>query len=282
MIEDNIIRLEELDPAHLDRGTYFGDGVYEVVRSYNGIIFALDEHLERLNRSLFEVDIHGVDIGLIRDRIELAFSRSGIGNARIYFHITRGHEVRDHVGGSDLAPSFFLTVTELSEEPDVCSGISVSTHADWRWKRCDIKSLNLLANVLARRDAESKGCQEAILVDANGNITEGAGSSFFVINANDRELISRPLGPEILDSITRRIVIRIAGGVGLKTVERILTPTEALESDELFTAVTTRGIIPVVKFDGKIIGNGKIGRYTTLLIEAFDREVKKKTGNSHL
>jgi len=180
MIQDKIVPVEQLEPVYLDRGIYFGDGVYEVLRSYNGKIFALEEHLARLANSLAAIGITGVDIDRIRSRVHSAFSAAGISNAKIYFHITRGSAPRNHIWDDDLEPNFFLTVTELPDDTEAkTEGIAVSTHPDWRWKRCDIKSLNLLPNVLARADAAKKGCDEAILVDEAGLITEGAGSAFF-------------------------------------------------------------------------------------------------------
>jgi len=269
MIQDKIVPLSELDPVYLDRGTYFGDGVYEVVRSYDGKIFALQEHLTRLVRSLNEISITGVDIDQIRRRVEQAYRNSGIANAKIYFHITRGSQLRSHAGGRDLKPNFFLTVTELpdsSEQKE--TGISVCTYPDWRWKRCDIKTLNLLPNVLARMQAEHRGCAEAILVNEDGFITEAAGSAFFAIFAGAR-LVTRPLGSEILASITRRFVMGLTSQVGLDVLEQAITPAEAQKADELFIAVTTLDIVPVVRFDGAGIGTGRPGRYTKLLIDAF-------------
>ena len=157
MIGDKIVPLAELEPIYNDRGIYFGDGVYEVVRSYNGKIFALEEHLQRFARNLSAIGIVSVDIDQIRSRIKKAFDAAGISNARIYFHITRGSAPRSHTWKADLKPNFFLTVTELSDDTEEKSkGIAVSTHPDWRWKRCDIKSLNLLANVLARSGCGAK------------------------------------------------------------------------------------------------------------------------------
>lgn len=268
MIQDQIVPLEQLAPVHLDRGTFFGDGVYEVLRTYNGKIFALDEHLERFARSLKALDIAGVDIKQIRHRIEKAYSSANITDAKIYFHMTRGSEPRKHAGAKDLEPNFFLTVTELPDTTEEkTKGIAVSTHPDWRWKRCDIKSLNLLANVLARRDAEKKGCTEAILVDEKGLITEGAGSAFFAIIG--QTLQTAPLTANILPSITRKSAIKAAKKIGLQVLEQSLTPVQAAAADELFIAVTTRDITPVVEFDGQVIGAGSPGNYTKLLIDEF-------------
>ena len=268
MIEDKIVPVDELEPVYLDRGTYFGDGVYEVVRSYDGKIFALEEHLQRFANSLAAIKISGVNIDQIRGRVRKAFEAAGISNARIYFHITRGSAPRDHNWDTNLQPNFFLTVTEVPDDNEEKSeGIAVSTHPDWRWKRCDIKSLNLLANVLARHDAAQKGCAEAIFVDEAGFITEGAGSAFFVIFG--RTLQTAPITANILPSITRKFAIEAGKNIGLEIIEKSLTPQQAGRSDELSIAVTTKDIVPVVKFDGKSIGDGKPGKYTKLLLQEF-------------
>ena len=268
MLQDRILSLADLDPAHLDRGTYFGDGVYEVLRSYNGKIFALQDHLTRFADNLAAIEITGVDIKKIRSRILKAFDTAGFANAKIYFHITRGSAPRSHVYDADLKPNFFLTVTELPDDSELkATGIAVSTHPDWRWKRCDIKSLNLLPNVLARADAAKKGCEEAILVDEAGLITEGAGSAFFAIFGN--VLQTTPLTANILPSITRAFTIKAAKNIGLEIVEKSLTVQQAASADELLIAVTTKGIVPVVKFDDKPIGNGTPGQSTKLLIQNF-------------
>jgi len=272
MIQDKIVSIEKLEPVYLDRGIFFGDGVYEVVRSYNGRIFALEEHLQRFTRSLNAIQITGIDIDLIRGRIRRAFDSAGITNAKIYFHITRGSGLRNHVGAADLKPNFFLTVTELSDTTqEKTEGIAVSTHADWRWKRCDIKSLNLLANVLARQDAAKKDCAEAILVDETGFITEGSASALFAIFG--QKLQTTPLTANILPSITRKFVLAAGKNIGLESVEKSLTAEQASSADELFVAVTTKDIVPVIRFDGKTIGNGTPGRYTKLLIQEFQKFV---------
>lgn len=273
MIQDKVIPFEEIDNVYLDRGTFFGDGVYEVVRSYNGRIFHLNEHLNRFQRSLNEVMIDGVDIKEIRNKVESLFEQAGIANAKIYFHITRGSEVRNHICNPNTKPNFFMTISELGDgTKEKETGITVCTHPDLRWKRCDIKSLNLLPNVLAKMDAEKKGCSEAILVNDNGEITEGSSSAFFAIINN--KLVTRPTGKEILPSITRQVVIELAGKVGLDIDERVLTPKEASQGQELFIAVTTKDIVPVVKFDDCVIGDGTPGEYTKKLIEEFKNSVE--------
>lgn len=268
MTGDKIIPYEKLEPAYLDRGIYFGDGIYEVLRSYNANIFALDDHLERMANGLAAIEITGVDMTEIRERIIYALEQSKIANAKIYLHITRGCEPRNHVTRADLEPSFFLTVTELPAELGIeekC--IAVATHPDLRWKKCHIKSLNLLPNVLARMAAEKKGAGEAILVDDTGLITEGAGSSFFAVLNNT--IRTAPLTANILPSVTRKYVLKAAKQLGLKIQEKSLTVDESIKANELFTTVTTKGIIPVTKFNEKPISNSKTGKQTTELTKKY-------------
>jgi D-alanine transaminase len=270
MVDDKIASFEELDPIHFDRGIYFGDGVYEVLRSYHGKIFALGEHLQRFAGSLAAIRITGIDIGVIRQRVERAFKAAGFANAKIYFHVTRGSEPRSHTWKPGLKPNFFLTVSELVDNPEEkARGIAVCTHPDERWKRCDIKSLNLLPNILAKQAAADKGFSEAILVDGAGFITEGAGSAFFAIIK--KALQTAPLSANILPSITRQFVTRAAQNTGLAIEERCLTPQKAATADELFIAVTTKDIVPVVRFDDAIIGDGHPGPCTKALIAEFQK-----------
>jgi D-alanine transaminase len=268
MVGDKIVKTAKLKLAYMDRGIYFGDGVYEVLRSYDGKIFALEEHLDRLSKSLGGIGIQNVDIDEIRRRVLKAFEAAGLDNAKIYFHITRGSAPRSHTWDSAIEPNFFLTIGPVPDDTkDKANGIAVCTQPDLRWKRCDIKSLNLLPNILARQAAAKKGCQEAILVDEAGLITEGAGSAFFAILAETVQ--TAPLTANILPSITRGFIFKAASNIGLDVLEESLTPQKAVSANELFIAVTTKDIVPVVKFDDKIIGDGKPGKYTKALIEAF-------------
>jgi D-alanine transaminase len=268
MIGDKIVPYEKLESMYLDRAFYFGDGVYEVLRSYNGRIFALEDHLKRFSNSLTAIGIKTVDINDVRNRVLEAFGKAGIAEARIYFHISRGSAPRSHNWAADIKPNFFLTVTALGDDSKAkADGIAVSTFPDWRWRRCDIKSLNLLANVLARQDAAEKNCDEAILVDQNGLITEGAGSSFFAVLQGT--LRTAPLTSNILPSITRDYVLQAAKTAGTPVIEKPIAPDQAKSADELFIAVTTRDIVPVVKFDDAVIADGKPGPRTRILIEQF-------------
>jgi D-alanine transaminase len=268
IINDITLPYNKVGPEYLDRGIFFGDGVYEVIRSYNGKIFALEDHLERFAASLRAIEITKIDINKIRDKIIQAFEKANIPNAYIYFHITRGSGPRNHVCSDNLEPNFFLTVKELEDDTKVKNtGIGVITYPDQRWKRCDIKSLNLLPNVMARREAAKNGCDEAVFVNDEGFITEGAASAFFAIK--DKKLQTSPLSANILPSISRKFVLKAAINIGLGIFDASITPQQAASCDELFIAVTTKDIVPVVKFDDKLIGNGKPGKYTKALSEEF-------------
>ena len=268
MIQDKIVPAEQVDPVHYDRGIFFGDGVYEVMRSYDGKLFAMEEHLQRFAKSLSAIEITGIGIEQIRARVLEAFEAGGIANSKIYFHVTRGSAPRDRAWDESLKPNFFLYLSEVSDNTrDRTNGIAVSTHPDWRWKRCDIKSLNLLANVLAANDALRKGCHEAIFVDEAGLVTEGAGSAFFAIRG--KTLQTAPLTANILPSITREFTLKAARNAGLDVVEESLTVEQAISADELLIASTTQDTVPVVKFDNKPIADGKPGKYAKLLAEEF-------------
>ncbi len=284
MIQDDVMPLEVVPHSNLDRAMYFGDGVYEVIRSYKGRIFALEDHLARFRNSLEAVDIQGVGIETVKDRVLTAFDRAGIENAKIYLHVTRGSGPRDPVETPDLPPNFYLTITELEDATEEkAQGLSVKSCPDLRWKRCDIKSLNLLPNILAKREAVKQGCDEAIFVGDQGFITEGSASAFFGICKDSAaeghwpgiSLRTAALDVNILPSVTRKYVLKCAGMIGLTVKEHSMTVQEAIEAEELFMAVTTRDIVPIVRFDGHAVSQGKPGPATQALMQAFERSIEE-------
>lgn len=272
VVQDRLVSLDELDPAYLDRGLYFGDGVYEVLRSYNGRLFALQEHMARFARSLDAIGIDHIDLGWVEQQVVRAFEASRLADARIYFHVTRGFGPRELYCTEMGQPRFFLTVSHVGDSTkQKQEGIAVSTYPDLRWRRCDIKSLNLLANVLARRDAVAKGSQEAVLVDQHGLITEGAASAFFGVfeSSGHYYLQTAPLTANILPSVTRLYIIRAAKELGIPVIEAQFSPDQAACAKELFIAVTTKDIVPVVRFDGSVVGDGAPGHVTVRLAQQF-------------
>ncbi|MCD4831306.1 MAG: aminotransferase class IV [Anaerohalosphaeraceae bacterium] len=277
MIDNKIVELDQLDPACLDRGTFFGDGVYEALRSYNGKLFALDEHLVRFERSLSEIEIGGVDIEDIRRKVIKVYELSGISNAKIYFHITRGTGPREHFS-RELTPRFFLTITDAPDGREAkTNGISVISTPDTRWKRCDIKTLNLLPNVLAKSKAEKNGCEEAIFVNDDDLLTEGTSSAFFAFFTDI--LRTTPLSANILSSVTREFVLKACQNLGICVEEKSVALSEVPKADEMFIAMSSKNIVPIVRFDSVKIGNGTPGKNTKLLIAEFANLVTQHCQN---
>ena len=265
--------LEELDNSWLNYGTYFGDGVYEVIRSYNGKIFALDDHFIRLKASLEAIEMEDADVEAIRRQAISAFDSAGIKNAKIYMQITRGCGERSHFLIKGLKPDVLIMVENLPDATDQkANGLKVITYPDLRWKRCDIKSLNLLANVMASRAAQKKGCGEAILVNERGFITEGAGSSFYTIF--DGKIWTTPLNENILPSVSRKYILKAASELGIGVVEEHVKAADASKAQEMLIGVTTRDVVGVVEFDGQPIGDGKVGKITRMLEKQFAHYTK--------
>jgi len=252
-----------------DRGFLFGDSVYEVVRSYRGRLFALDRHLARLARSLREVDMGRPDVEEIRSATEEAFARSGFPDALVYIQITRGAAPRRHAYPSDLRPTVLVHVRDAGPlfHKNMYDGVAVITAPDTRWRRCDIKSTNLLPNILARTKAQNQGAYEAILVDEQGYVTEATSASVLCVEKG--LLVTRPAGPEILPSITREVVIELAQEAGIPVREEPVAVDRLKKAEEVFLAGTGDEICPVIALDGAPIGGGEPGAVTKRLLSAF-------------
>jgi len=259
MVDDCIVPLDQAQISAHDRGIYFGDGVYEVLRYCAGRLFALDGHIARFRNSLAQMDMLGkIDLGLITERIERAVAAAGIDDAAVYFHITRGSALRSHDYSDDWKPNFLLTVRAFHRREPAVKAI---THPDWRWHRCDIKSLNLLANVMAQHAAHKKGAYEALLVDGN-MVTEATSSSVLMIK--DKVMQTAPLTANILPGITRSLLLEWAGSVGLAVAEKSFTVSQALGADELLITGTGSEVMAITHLDEKPIADGQPGAYTKI------------------
>jgi D-alanine transaminase len=252
-----------------DRGFQFGDGVYEVIRTYRGRPFMLHAHLARLNRSAEAIGLrqpYSLErwTGYIEEGLRLAaFTES-----KIYVQITRGVAPRDHAYAPQLEPTVVMTIRELHPlSPAVqTAGVDAITLDDVRWGRCDIKSLNLLPNVLARQQAKEAGAFEAILVK-NGEVTEGSVSNVIIVD--NRTLMTAPKGPRILSGVTREVVLRLARQEGLEVHEQYPSREKLFGAPEVFLTGTTVEVLPVVRIDGKPIGSGEPGPVTRQLAKRF-------------
>ena len=254
-----------------DRGYQFADGVYEVVATYGGRPYALEPHLARLQGNLealhLPLDIR--EYGLKAKLME-GVERSGFGETLIYIQVTRGVAPRRHeFPAVPVVPTVVMTFKELRRLPhDLYDcGVEVISTEDLRWKRCDIKSIALLPNILAKQAAAQVGAFEALLVDAEGRVTEGASTSAFRIQAG--RLYTTPIGPHILPSITRGILLDLARKLGIPIDEEFCTLEQFKAADEVFLAGTTTEAMPVVQIDTAVIGDGTPGTITRQIRAAF-------------
>lgn len=252
-----------------DRGFQFGDGIYEVIRTYKGQPFELEAHLARLDRSAAALDlIQPYSRIEWTNHILEGIRRAAYPEAKIYMQLTRGVAPRDHAYSADLAPTVVMTVRELHplSRSVRAAGVEAMTIEDIRWGRCDIKSVNLLGNVLARQQAKRAQVFEAILVK-EGSITEGAVSNVMAVRGGT--VMTAPEGTRILSGVTRAVVLGLARKEGLPVQECCITQADLYGADEVFLTGTTVEVLAVVRVDGKVIKDGRPGPITQRLAAAF-------------
>lgn len=256
-----------------DRGYQFADGVYEVCEVRHGYIVDLTRHLDRLGRSLSELRIdwpmtRAALVHVIREVIR----RNRVRNGLFYMQVTRGVARRDHVVPvAETRPSIVVTAKRTDAAAiarKATHGIAAITVPENRWDRVDIKSVGLLPNVLARQKAKEEGAQEAIFVDADGTVKEGAATNVWIVD-RDGNLRTRPAEHGILKGITRTTLMDVAVPLGLKIEERAFSGDEMLAAREVFITAATSICFPVVSIDGKPIGNGHPGSIAQNIREAF-------------
>lgn len=274
--QGRIVPLEQVQVPALDRGFLFGDGVYEVLRVYGGRPWLEQEHWERLARSLTEIRISGVDLEGLRRRTHETIAAGPFREAMVYLQVTRGSAPRrKHAFPSPIKPLELLWVQDYDDAPTAAGrqdGVGVITFPDLRWHRCDIKSTNLLANVLANQAAAEKGAAEALLYLTDGTLSEGSHSSFFWVQGGT--LFTTPVRDNILPGITRQFLFGLAAREGLACRESHLRNGEVFKVDELFLSGTTSEVLPVVRVDDRPIGGGQVGPVTRRLQTAHDRAVR--------
>jgi D-alanine transaminase len=271
-INGRFLPLAEATVSIEDRGFQFGDGVYEVIRTYQGRPFKVEAHLGRLERSSQAIGLRQpYSFERWAQYIDEGLRLAAFSEAKIYLQITRGTAPRDHVYADDLEPTVTMTVRDLRPLNPVvqAAGVHAMTMEDIRWGRCDIKSINLLANVLARQQAKQGGVFEAILI-RDGHVTEGAVSN--VILVRERTLITAPEGAQILSGVTRAVVLDLARREGFAVEERYCSREELLDAGEVFLTGTTVEVLGVVRIDGKPIGGGEPGTVTRSLAKRFHEQ----------
>jgi len=258
-----------------DRGLLFGDGIYEVTRGADGEFIEIERHLKRLKRNLREMSIEVPEsrlTELVDASQTLLRENAPQGDALIYWQITRGAAPRvHHFPPPGTLPTIFATAYPFTLPHAVrARGAAVITTADIRWSRCDIKTVNLLPNVFAKQRAVEAGADEAIFV-RDGIVTEGASSNVFAII--DGEIRTYPASPYILGGISRDVTLELITDLG-RTVSFEPFLLEAMyKAEELWMTSTTNDVMPIVRADGRQIGNGRPGRFTMELYAAFAEHI---------
>ena len=262
--------LEEILVSVEDRGFQFGDGVYEVIRTYGGKPFHLKSHLARLEQSARAIHLPiSLTIAVWESRILEGIRLSGYRESKIYIQLTRGVAPRDHQFPGPDSLSVLMTVREM-EGPDpiqIEQGVAAITLPDLRWGRCDIKSLNLLPNVLAKQQAREAGAFEAIFV-RDGMVTEGASSNVMMVSSG--RFMTPALNHHILAGVTRQVVVDLARKEGIEVEEQPIKKVgELSKAEEICLVGTTIEVLPVTRLDGKSVGSGRPGELTTLVAKRF-------------
>ncbi|MGK0575595.1 D-amino-acid transaminase [Macrococcus capreoli] len=268
---------EDTQISYNDRGIQFGDGVYEVVRVYEGKLFTAEEHFERLVRSTQEIAIESPYS--LSEYIEICntlIERNDIHNGTIYVQVTRGDAIRNHAYPKDVKPNVLL-YTNSVERPvnEIQSGIPVITAEDFRWLRCDIKSLNLLGNIMNKQKAVEQGAKECIQI-RNGIVTEGASSNVYIVK--DGKIMTHPANNFILNGITRRVIQQIAAHENIPFEEVTFDASTLKAADEVFISSTTQEVMPVVSIDGTLINQGNVGPVVKQLQSQFEATIHQLHG----
>ncbi|MEE4608172.1 MAG: D-amino acid aminotransferase [Desulfobacteraceae bacterium] len=250
---------EAMVPAE-DRGYNFGDAVYEYVASYHGKLFCLEPHLDRLERSMRALRFAPLSRDTVRRAILELFEKGQIARAGIYIQVSRGVARRDHAyPPADTPLQFFMTIRPVREKPPEVreKGASAITVTDLRWGRCDIKTVQLLPNCMAKQQALEAGVFDAIFVSAEGVVREGTSSNLFI--AEDGALVTHPLNHQILPGITRQVVMDACRDEGIEVRERFYHRDELAAADEAFLTGTVTEVLPLVRIDSQPVGDGAVG-----------------------
>jgi D-alanine transaminase len=260
-----------------DRGFLFGDGVYEVYRLYQGRCWLEEEHNARLRRSLAAIEITNVDLAELNSRLHRTIAASGIQEGTAYVHVTRGVAPRLHAFPVPAVPATELIVIRGYDDEPVgrmrAQGVAAISHPDLRWKLCDLKTTNLLPNVLANQAAHRAGCYEAILVDEQGRVTEGTHTSVLWVRGGRLE--GTPEGHGILPGTTRRLILRLCSEIGVAFAAAHVTLAELIAADEVFLVGTTSEVLSIVRIDDHAISGGVPGPVAHRIQQAYRAAVER-------
>ncbi|MBC1271757.1 D-amino-acid transaminase [Listeria booriae] len=279
LVNNQLIERVEAKIDIEDRGYQFGDGVYEVVRAYNGQFFTYEEHIDRLYASANKIDlVIPFEKAELRELLEGLLKANNIGTGNVYLQVTRGiQSPRNHVV-PELPLEGVLTASASEVPRDTTlfeQGRKAILEEDVRWLRCDIKSLNLLGNTMAKNKAHQAGAFEAIL-HRGEEVTEGSATNAYIIK--DGTLMTHAADNLILSGITRQVILKVARDIGVPVAEIGFTLTDLATADEVFISSTTIEVTPIIEIDGKQVRDGKRGPITKKIHDAFTAEVLKQCG----
>lgn len=261
-----------------DRGFIFGDGIYEVVPVMNGVLIDKSEFWERFKRSLKEIALNfPYKDSEFESILNELIAKNALKEGGVYMQITRGVASRDFAFTKGLQPTImaFVYAANIQNNELASKGISVVSVPDIRWKRRDIKSISLLAQCYAKEMAVNAGADEGFMVE-NGKVTEATSASAFIIK--DKTLITKPFSNEILCGIRRQNILKFARELNLSVAERAFSMNEVYEADEVFISAASLPILGVIKADGKVIANGKVGKFTQLLRQRYLQKMRNEAG----
>ena len=277
-LNGEILPIEQAKIPVLDRGFIFGDGIYELVPVYSRVPFRLDEHLNRLERSLREVRIRNpYSRAEWRDVIQRLIAAQPFEDQGLYFQVTRGVAKRDHAFPQGVEPTVFAMATSLVTPPAalVERGAAARSAVDFRWQRCDVKSISLIGNCLLRQLSADAGEAETILF-RDGLLTEASASNVFIVKAG--VIQAPPKSNLILPGITYDVVVELARDAGLPLELRDIPEAEVRSADELWVTSSSKEILAIVSLDGRPVGDGKPGpvfRRMHALYQEFKRTVMR-------
>ena len=258
-LNGRMLPIAEASVPVLDRGFIFGDGVYELIPVYSRVPFRLDEHLARLERSLAAVSIRNpYSRAQWRAHVYAVVDAQPFDDQGVYFQVTRGVAKRDHAFPRDAQPTVFMMSNPLVNPPrsQVESGASAVSAEDYRWQRCDIKSISLIGNVLLRQQSAEAGAAETILFRA-GKLTEASASNVFIVSRG--VIAAPPKSSLILPGITYDVVAELARANGLPLEFRDVGEAEVRAADELWVTSSSKEVLAIVSLDGKPVGEGRPG-----------------------
>jgi D-alanine transaminase len=278
LLNGKIIDRSEAKVDVEDRGYQFGDGVYEVIRVYNGKMFTLVEHINRFVKSAESIGISlPFSSSQLTEMLEELLMKNNLQMGNIYMQVTRGTAPRNHLFPTKNVTPTLVAYTIKGVRPleNLKSGVKSILTEDIRWLRCDIKSLNLLGNLLAKQKASEQGCFEAIQ-HRGQDVTEGSSSNIFIVK--NGTVITHESNHFILKGITKDVILNLCTKNNIPVEERTFSLAELEEAEEVFLSSTTAEVMPVIEIDGKKIRSGIPGQITGKLQDLFEKEIEKQCG----